>query len=234
MALYENPQFVDNQAPALNATNMNNLANSAVHSQSYELAFTLSNDTYADASATDKQNHTNYWDNQNIVVTGTQGTSSPVAVTINNYATFKDAVNDVEGTYAFTFTVVDAATSYWSIDGVQIASTIGNYLSIPEYGITFTENPFNTADYRTASIVLTFDAYKEQKVTVAGLTAQLSGSVGVAQTATKAQYDAAAYGQLRCISQGQGFLTIASYGVTPTIDIPCVVTVDSDGQVIYG
>ena len=66
MSLYQNPRFVNNQAPALNAANMNALADTVEASQTYELDFVIHTDTYASASSTDKANYTNYWDNQNI------------------------------------------------------------------------------------------------------------------------------------------------------------------------
>lgn len=65
--------------------------------------------------------------------------------------------------------------------------------------------------------------YFKQTATATGVTASTNGTVGVSQTATKTQYDAAAYAQLRCTAQAANSVTIYCYGVKPTVDIPCVI-----------
>ena len=219
MSLYQNPQFVNNQPPALNATNMNNLANSAEHSQSYELNFTLSKNSYSEASSSDQAGGVNFWENQNLVVTGTQTSAGDVTV---NGSLFKSAVADLEGSYVFSY---NTTTSLWKYGEADIAGS--NATAIPAYGISGIPT---TSDF---TVVLTFDPYKIQKVNVVGVTSIMSGSVGVAATATKEQINASGYGQLRCVNQGDGFLEIACYGVTPMVDIPCVIIVDSDGKVSF-
>ena len=62
-----------------------------------------------------------------------------------------------------------------------------------------------------------------QAVTVSGLTASSSGTVGVAQTATQAQWQAAAKAQLRVTAQANNSITITAYGVKPTVAIPCAI-----------
>lgn len=224
MSLYRNPQFVNNQAPALNATNMNALASTVEASQTYELHFVVHPEIYATASDTDKTNYTNYWDNQNIVVTTNQNSH---AFTIDK-AKFKDKVDDIEGIYTFTY---NTDTTKWAIDGVDISDS--TFLDIPSYGITGLTNPISTVAERTATVTLTFDGYKEQKVTIDGVTPNLIGSIGIASNATKAEFDKAAYAQLRCIEQGDGYVVIVCYGVIPDITIPCVIEVNGSGNIKY-
>lgn len=54
-----------------------------------------------------------------------------------------------------------------------------------------------------------------------GLTSDSMGTVGISQTATQEQYQAAAKAQLRCTAQGNGTLTMSCYGTKPTVNIPC-------------
>lgn len=67
-----------------------------------------------------------------------------------------------------------------------------------------------------------------QNVTVKGITTNSTGVIGVSQSATQAQWQAANYAQLRITTQGAGFITITAYGVKPTVDIPCVITCSSN------
>ena len=59
-----------------------------------------------------------------------------------------------------------------------------------------------------------------QSVTVAGVTADSNGVVGLAQTATKAQREAAAAAGLFKYSQDNGTLVIAGTGDKPTVALP--------------
>lgn len=63
-----------------------------------------------------------------------------------------------------------------------------------------------------------------QSVTVTGLSAGAGGAVGVADSATDAQYQAAVEAQLRKSAQGAGSITIKAYGEKPTVDIPIAVS----------
>ena len=65
---------------------------------------------------------------------------------------------------------------------------------------------------------------KKQVVTVAGMTAQQNGSVGLAQGATDAQIDAARKAALYVCAQADGSLTVAAKDTVPTVGIPIVVT----------
>lgn len=71
-----------------------------------------------------------------------------------------------------------------------------------------------------------------QVVTVNGITANSTGVIGVSQTATQAQWQAAQYAQLRITSQGTNTVTITAYGVKPTVAIPCVITCSSNMKLL--
>lgn len=63
-----------------------------------------------------------------------------------------------------------------------------------------------------------------QTVTVSGVTASSNGSVGLANAATDAQWDAAVKAQIRKTVQGANSLTFKAYGSKPTVNLPCAVT----------
>lgn len=67
-----------------------------------------------------------------------------------------------------------------------------------------------------------------QNITVKGITTNSTGVIGVSQSATQAQWQAANYAQLRITAQGTDYITITAYGVKPTIAIPCVITCSSN------
>ena len=62
-----------------------------------------------------------------------------------------------------------------------------------------------------------------QTVTVAGMTASKNGQVGIAQSATAAQVQAATNASMRVISQSENSLTVIAGGDVPTIDIPITI-----------
>lgn len=64
-----------------------------------------------------------------------------------------------------------------------------------------------------------------QTVTATGVTSSNNIIVGLASTATSAQYAAAAAGQLLCTAQGTGEITVTCYGTEPTENIPLTVMI---------
>lgn len=64
-----------------------------------------------------------------------------------------------------------------------------------------------------------------QTLSVAGLTADGNGSIGLAQTATAAEREAARDAMLSVTGQAAGTLTVTADGDKPTVDIPVTVTV---------
>lgn len=62
-----------------------------------------------------------------------------------------------------------------------------------------------------------------QDITIDGLTAEQNGVIGTAQNLTELQIETVRAAGLYISNQGDGFLTIASDGETPTCDIPVVI-----------
>lgn len=62
-----------------------------------------------------------------------------------------------------------------------------------------------------------------QTVTVSGLPAGAKGTVGLADTATDEQYEAAVAAMLRKTAQASNSITIKAYGEKPSVNIPIVV-----------
>ena len=64
-----------------------------------------------------------------------------------------------------------------------------------------------------------------QVITINGVTADTNGVIGVADTATRSQYEVAAAANLRKIAQGANTITVMAYGEKPTINIPIEIIV---------
>jgi hypothetical protein len=64
-----------------------------------------------------------------------------------------------------------------------------------------------------------------QTISVTGVIASDNIIVGIASTATSAQYEAAAAAKLLCTAQGTGTITVTCYGTEPTEDIPISVLI---------
>lgn len=63
-----------------------------------------------------------------------------------------------------------------------------------------------------------------QEITVDKLGADQNGSIGLAQSATAAQNEAAIQAMLRVSGQSKSKLVIAANGTKPTVDIPVTIT----------
>lgn len=198
-----------------------------------EIPFYLQNKTYSTATAEERSGKYGYWDNQNIKaqITG-QNLDASAVLKVSDPSKFKFMVDNIEGSYTFTYSIPTESVQYsvWRCEGVD-------GLILPEeleslYGISGVVAPevFPSTNIPTFTVVLTFDGHKEQKVLIPAVTTDMVGLVGVIQSATKEEFDKAAYAQLRCISQSgidgknDGYVVIACYGVVPNIDIPCVIS----------
>lgn len=62
-----------------------------------------------------------------------------------------------------------------------------------------------------------------QTITIEGLTAEQNGVIGAAQNLTGLQIETVREAGLYISNQGEGFLTIASDGETPSCDIPVLI-----------
>lgn len=63
----------------------------------------------------------------------------------------------------------------------------------------------------------------EQTLQISGVTAESNGVIGLSQSISDAEIEAAKNAELYVCGQGTGTITIAAYGETPTQDIPVVV-----------
>ena len=63
----------------------------------------------------------------------------------------------------------------------------------------------------------------EQTLQISGVTAESNGVIGLSQSVSDAEMEAAKNAELYVCGQGTGTITIAAYGETPTRDIPVVV-----------
>lgn len=77
----------------------------------------------------------------------------------------------------------------------------------------------------SVSVTLTAAGWSDnqQTISVTGLTANQNGSIGLAQSATSEQIDAARKACMYVCAQSAGSLTIAAKDDVPTVDIPVVV-----------
>ena len=64
-----------------------------------------------------------------------------------------------------------------------------------------------------------------QILNITGITANSNGFIGVADSATRTQYEVAAMANLRKIAQNTNTVTIMAYGEKPNIDIPIEIVI---------
>ena len=87
-------------------------------------------------------------------------------------------------------------------------------------------NPRNNGGYSTAiTATLTADGWSGgmQEIAIEGVTPESNGVIGVAQSVTDSEIDAARKAELIVGGQGAGTITVAALGEIPTCDIPVVV-----------
>ncbi|MBQ8619053.1 MAG: hypothetical protein IJ418_16275 [Clostridia bacterium] len=87
-------------------------------------------------------------------------------------------------------------------------------------------NPPNTGGNSTAiTATLSADGWSGgmQTIVVEGVTAESNGVIGVTQSITDSEMEAAKKAELFVSEQGIGTLTVVAFGEIPTCDIPVVV-----------
>lgn len=86
-------------------------------------------------------------------------------------------------------------------------------------------NPVNSGGSTAVSATLLSGGWSsgEQTLQISGVTAESNGVVGLSQSVSDAEMEAAKNAELYVCGQGTGTITIAAYGETPTRDIPVVV-----------
>lgn len=86
-------------------------------------------------------------------------------------------------------------------------------------------NPVNSSGSTAVSVTLLSGRWSsgEQTLQISGVTAESNGVIGLSQSVSDAEMEAAKNAELYVCGQGTGTITIAAYGETPTRDIPVVV-----------
>ena len=86
-------------------------------------------------------------------------------------------------------------------------------------------NPVNSSGSTAVSATLLSGGWSsgEQTLQISGVTAESNGVIGLSQSVSDAEMEAAKNAELYVCGQGRGTITIAAYGETPTRDIPVVV-----------
>lgn len=86
-------------------------------------------------------------------------------------------------------------------------------------------NPVNSSGSTAVSATLLSGRWSsgEQTLQISGVTAESNGVIGLSQSVSDAEMEAAKNAELYVCEQGTGTITIAAYGETPTRDIPVVV-----------
>lgn len=86
-------------------------------------------------------------------------------------------------------------------------------------------NPVNSSGSTAVSATLLSGGWSsgEQTLQISGVTAESNGIIGLSQSVSDAEMEAAKNAELYVCGQGTGTITIAAYGETPTRDIPVVV-----------
>ena len=86
-------------------------------------------------------------------------------------------------------------------------------------------NPVNSSGSTAVSATLLSGGWSsgEQTLQISGVTAESNGVIGLSQSVSDAEMEAAKNAELYVCGKGTGTITIAAYGETPTRDIPVVV-----------
>lgn len=86
-------------------------------------------------------------------------------------------------------------------------------------------NPVNSSGSTAVSATLLSGGWSsgEQTLQISGVTAESNGVIGLSQSVSDAEMEAAKNAELYVCGQVTGTITIAAYGETPTRDIPVVV-----------
>lgn len=86
-------------------------------------------------------------------------------------------------------------------------------------------NPVGSGSSKDVFAVLLASAWSagQQTIQVEGVTSDTNGVIGLSQTVTDAEMESAKNAELYVCGQGDGTITIATFGEVPTRDIPVVV-----------
>lgn len=202
--LYQNPQFVNNSAPALNAANMNALADAAAANQSYSIPVTIPASGWSGNAIT-------------ITATGVTNTTEGFLVLAQN-ASASQA--QMAGRAYLRVTGQSGNSITLAADGLVPTESIPCVIKVVSSGAmnagTITSAITNTRNYITTTVTLTSGGWSNntQTVSVAGVSSSSLVEVSPAPTS----FDNYVNAGILCTAQGAGTLTFTCKTV-PTNNI---------------
>lgn len=206
---YVAPTFVNDSAPALNADEMNAMAQAVEGAVEYDRPMELTEAQKAQAA-----------ENIGALRSGAQTlTPEEQAQAIGNIAglsynaqTLTDAQKS-QSAENMGFVSTDVSQSLTS---AQKAMARGNISAIQASGSTVS---VSSSAWNGSSAPYTATAY------VSGVTSSNNIVAGIASSATSAQYTAFVDGQIICSGQGNGYILLTAFGTKPTTALPISVLV---------
>lgn len=132
------------------------------------------------------------------------------------------------------FLLSNGTTTYWGFIGYDetdfrtsvssdVISTIGVSGDNPNHIIGYKYAKYKVRTGTAAADSWSSTSPPTQSIAVSGVSASELIQVGLANTATAEQIDAAAAAKLMCTAQANNSITITAYGTTPTVNIPILV-----------
>lgn len=191
--LYQNPQFVNNSAPALNAANMNALADAAAANQSYSIPVTIPASGWSGNAIT-------------ITATGVTNTTEGFLVLAQN-ASASQA--QMAGRAYLRVTGQSGNSITIAADGLVPTESIPCVIKVVSSGAmnagSITSAITNTKNYITTTVTLTSGGWSNntQTVSVAGVSSSSLVEVSPAPTS----FDNYVNAGILCTAQGAGTLT---------------------------
>lgn len=202
--LYQNPVFQNNSAPALNATNMNNLANCAEANQSYSIPVTIPSSGWSSGSIT-------------LTATGVTSTTEG-EITLAQSATDAQALAASRALFRVTAQAANSITikAMGMVPSTQIPAVIKVHSSGSMNSGTITAAFPALRDYIATTVTLSASNWsnKSQTVSVSGVTSSSLVDVTFAPASAVDYVDAFVV----CTAQGNGTLTFTCQ-TTPSNNI---------------
>lgn len=206
---YVAPTFVNDSAPALNADEMNAMAQAVEGAVEYDRAMNLTEEQKAQAA-----------ENIGALRSGAQTlTPEEQAQALENMAGLSynaQTLTDAQKSQAATNMGFVSTDVSQSLTSTQKATARGNISAMQASGSTVT---VSASAWNGSSAPYTATAY------VSGVTPINNIVVGIGSSATSAQYAAFLDGQIICSAQGNGYIQLTAFGTKPTTTLPISVLV---------